>query len=151
VTSTDSAPVSIDAPAAQLRDDYLAYLTCASNPLALVMVSSAIYPSLTGRLPAVMSRLTYQRELRLAARSATPPTISDDLQTPALAEQTSPARDAINAGLDMAMYAGTEAGSAEAYRVLRADLAHGELSVDRVRAAARAVMALKRKAAPLRP
>lgn len=88
-SSTDDGPVSIDAPAAALRQDYLAYLTCASNPLAIVMVSSAIYPKLTGTLPAVMSPLTYQRELRLAAPTRTVLTISDDLQARALSGQPS--------------------------------------------------------------
>lgn len=147
VTSTDNGPVSIDASAMELRNDYAAYLTCASNPRALVMVSSAIYPNLTGPLPAVMSPLTYQQELRIAVPRATVPTISDDLQAPALAGQASPARRAINAGLDLALYAQDEQGSALAYQALKTDLKRGQISIDRVRTAATAIAALKRNLA----
>lgn len=142
-TSTDDGPVSIQASAAALRADYLAYARCANSPLAMVMVSSATYPSLTGPLPAVTSPLTYQRELRLAGAGIRVPTISDDLQAPALANQPAPARRAIQAGLDMAMYARTERGSAEAYQVLRQDVGDGQLSARRLGEAARAIRRLK--------
>ncbi len=142
-TSTDDSPVSIDASATALRDDYQAYLTCASNPLAIVMVSSATYPNLTGPLPAVMSPLTYRRELPIALAGRNPLTISDDLQTPALAAQPTPARQAVDAGLDLAMYAQTEQGSLSAYQSFLDDLHSNAMSVQRVRAAAQAIQALK--------
>jgi beta-N-acetylhexosaminidase len=141
VTTTDAGPVSIAAPPSAIRDDYGPYLTCASGPLALVMVSSAAYPDLSGPLPAVMSPMIYQRELRIAGAGAT---ISDDLQAPALAGLSSPARHGINAGLDLAMYAQTEQASANAYLSLLADVRSGHIDVPRVREAARAVQALKR-------
>jgi beta-N-acetylhexosaminidase len=142
--STDNGPVSIDIPAEAIRDDYLPYLTCASSPLAIVMVSSAIYPALTGPLPAVMSPLTYDRELRIAVPDRPVLTISDDLQAPALADQTSPARQAIEAGLDLAMYAQTEEASTGAYQTLLTDVRHGQINPGRVRAAAHAIETLKR-------
>lgn len=141
--STDDGPVSIEAPTAALRLDYLAYTKCANNPLAMVMISSAIYPSLTGPRPAVMSDLTYRRELPIAARQSKVPTISDDLQAPAFADQSTPALAAMNAGLDMAMYARTERGSAEAYQLLKQDVADGQISPDRLDEAAQAVLRLK--------
>jgi beta-N-acetylhexosaminidase len=141
--STDNGPVSIAAPTAALRADYLAYAKCTNNPLAMVMVSSAIYPSLTGPLPAVMSSLTYTRELRFVAQQANVPTISDDLQAPGLDNQSTPARTAINAGLDIAMYAQTEDGSAEAYQLLEQDVADGQISAERLREAGQAIMRLK--------
>lgn len=143
-SSTDDGPVSIDASAAVLRAGYVAYLACASNPKALVMVSSATYPLLTGATPAVTSNLTYQRELRIAVPSRTVLTISDDLQARALSSQPSPARRAINAGLDLALYAHTEQASAAAYRALLADLLHGSLSAQRIRTADQAIQTLKR-------
>ncbi len=51
ITSTDVAPVSISASSNELRADYQTYATCASNPAALVMISSASYPNLSGALP----------------------------------------------------------------------------------------------------
>lgn len=142
-SSTDTGLVSIDASAAALRDDYPAYLACASNPRALVMISSAIYPNLSGPLPAVMSPATYQRELRTAIRGPLGPTISDDLQASGLAGQASPARHAIAAGLDLAMYAQTERASAEAYSDLLAAVRSGHIGVARIRDAAQRIQALK--------
>jgi beta-N-acetylhexosaminidase len=142
-SSTDTGPVSIDAPANALRDDYQAYLGCASSPLAIVMISSAIYPNLSGPRPAVMSPAIYQQELRIASRGPVVPTISDDLQTPALAGQGSPARKAIAAGLDLAMYAQTEQASASAYSILLADVHSGRLSAQRIRQATQAIQTLK--------
>ncbi len=145
--STDIVPVVVPAPAATLRADYAAYNRCGSGPLAVVMISSAIYPKLTGPLPAVMSPLTYRRELPLATGGASVVTISDDLQAGALADQTAPARQAIDAGLDLLMYAGTEQASAEAYTILLADAESGRLSKARIRAAYDAIVALKRRVA----
>ena len=109
------------------------------------MVSSATYPALTGSLPAVMSAPTYGRELPLAVPDGRPVTISDDLQTPAITRQASPARQAINAGLDLLMYAQTEEGSAAAYARLVIEARAGLVSGTRVRAAYAAIMALKRR------
>lgn len=141
--STDNGPVSIDASAALIRDDYLPYVSCATGPLALVMVSSAIYPNLTGPLPAVMSPLTYERELRIVNPQAPPPTISDDLQAPALSDQVSAAQRAVDAGLDLVLYAQTEAASASAYQALMSDVRSGSISISRIRQASTAIEALK--------
>jgi len=146
IQSTDTAPVSIDAPAATLRSDYAPYRQCAGGRLALVMVSSAIYPTLTGTLPAVMSPLTYQRELPGAAREPVV-TISDDLQAGALAGQDAPARHAVNAGLDLLLYAGTEQASADAYRTLLDEARSGLVSRARIEAAYAAIVAFKRRLA----
>ncbi len=143
--NTDVAPVAIAASSSGIRADYAAYRTCGTNPLGLVMVSSATYPTLTGPLPAVMSAATYERELPLAVPGGRPVTISDDLQTPAITSQASPARQAINAGLDLLMYAQTEEGSTAAYARLLGEARAGLLSAARVRAAYAAVTALKRR------
>lgn len=124
--STDTQPVVINAPASLLRTDYDAYRKCARGPRAVVMVSSAGYPSLTGSdTPAVLSPEVYEHELPAAGVQA--PTISDDLDTPAIADLQTPARRAINAGLDMLLYAQTEASSAEAYPQLLTDLSDGSV------------------------
>jgi beta-N-acetylhexosaminidase len=144
--STDSVPVSIAAAPAALRSDYTAYRTCARGSLAMVMVSSAIYPSLTGPLPAVMSPLTYARELPAATRGSSVVTISDDLEAGALAGQAQPATHAVDAGLDLLLYAGTEQASAQAYTRLLQEASAGKLSHARIRAAYAAILALKRRA-----
>jgi beta-N-acetylhexosaminidase len=141
--STDLGPVSIDVSPDSLRTDYAAYRTCGGDSLAAVMVSSATYPQLTGPLPAVMSVATYQHELALAVPGHSPVTISDDLQSPAITSQIAPARSAINAGLDLLMYAQTDEGSAEAYDRLLAEAQEGLVNRGRIAAADRAIEALK--------
>lgn len=141
--NTDLAPASIEAPAGAIRADYAAYGACGANPLALVMVSSASYPTLTGPLPAVMSRGTYQHELPIAVPGASPATISDDLQTRAITSHDAPARTAINAGLDLLLYAGTEQGSTDAYTRLLSEARQGLISNTRIRAASNTIDALK--------
>ena len=56
-SSTDDGPVSVDATASEIRGDYLPYVPCAAGPLAIVMISNASYPNLTGPQPAVMAVL----------------------------------------------------------------------------------------------
>jgi beta-N-acetylhexosaminidase len=146
--STDFGPVTIDALAGVLRADYRVYQACGANPLALVMVSNASYPALSGPVPAVMSPAIYHRELPLATNSGSDLTISDDLQAGAIANQLAPARRAIGAGLDMAMYAQTEEASASAYAMLLADARSGALTTGRIRDADRAIASLKRLVAP---
>lgn len=140
--NTDLAPTRVELPASEIRKGYAPYEGCARSPSTLVMVSSAVYPQLTGPAPAVLSRATYSRELPRVASGAV--TISDDLETPAIASQTTPARRAINAGLALLLYARTEQGSASAYPRLLADAKAGRIKVRRVRAAAAKIAALKR-------
>lgn len=142
-TSTDAGPVSVDAQAEVLRAGYRPYLECGSNPLSLVMVDSASYPSLSGPLPAVISPEIYGRELGIAIKGDPPLTISDNLEAPALASFPSPGRRALDAGLDLALYATSELGSEVAYRQLLADAEHGALDRARARTAVARIEALK--------
>jgi beta-N-acetylhexosaminidase len=134
IDSTDDGPVSVDASASALSAAETAYRRCGANRLALVMISSASYPHLTGSTPAVMSSATYREALRSDRVNAV--TISDDFQAPAIANRTAPARTAIDAGLDMVMYAQTESAAEVAFQILYDDIRHGTLSVSRVAAAA---------------
>jgi beta-N-acetylhexosaminidase len=143
--TTDESAVTIDATAGAIRADYAPYRACAAEPLTLVMVGSAIYPTLTGSAPAVMSPLTYSRELPKAGASGV--TISDALETPAIESHTTPARRSIVAGLDLLLYAKTEAAAAEAYGRLLEDVRRGAIKRQRVREAAAAIVALKRELA----
>ncbi len=143
--STDSQQVTIPAPAAELRTDYAAYRACGSSPDAMVMISSASYPSLTGSAPAVVSPEIYTHELPIALGQPGQLTISDALDTPALARQKAPALRAIDAGLDLALFPGSEQESATAYRQLLSDARHGSLPQSRLRSAVFAVEALKHR------
>jgi beta-N-acetylhexosaminidase len=140
-SSTDFGPVAVGESSSALLADEAAYRQCGSGSRALVMVSSASYPNLTGSVPAVLSRATYAQ---LRADGSDAVTISDDFETRALATQPSPARRAIDAGLDLVLYAQSEAVAEGAYGQLYQDTRTGALSPARVRAAATKLLALKR-------
>jgi beta-N-acetylhexosaminidase len=140
---TDTHSVTVETPAGTLRGDYRAYRECGAQPDAIVMVSSAAYPSLTGNsLPAVLSPEIYRHELP-GAIGGEPITISDDLQTPGIVDRLHPARQAIEAGLDLLMYAQTEAGSSSAYSQLLALARARGISHARIREAYEAIQAYK--------
>jgi beta-N-acetylhexosaminidase len=139
--NTDEAPATIDVAPAALRRDYEPYRRCGTRPGTLAMLSSAVYPQLTGPEPAVLSRRTYAREL--PRRGAWPVTISDALETPALADERTPARRALRAGLDLLLYANTEEGSARAYETLLRDARAGRIPRARIEQAAKRVLRLK--------
>lgn len=141
--NTDLGSVSIPASAATLRSGYRAYQVCGGGPLALVMVSSASYPALGASVPAVMASTIYRRELPLAVPGHAALTISDDLESPSIESQTAPARQAIDAGLDLLLYAQTEQASAFAYSKLLSEARAGLIPEARLTAASRRIRALK--------
>lgn len=143
--STDVQQVRISVPAAQLRTDYAAYRACGASPDAMVMISSASYPNLTNSAPAVTSPRIYGHELPTALHQARHLTISDALGTPALGAQKTPALRAIDAGLDLALFADNERESAVAYRQLLSAARRGRLPQSRLRSAVFAVEQLKRR------
>jgi beta-N-acetylhexosaminidase len=145
--STDVGPVVIDAPAAAIRADYEPYLACGSSSDGIVMVSSAIYPHLTsGPAPAVLAPQTYRQELPIAT-DRTPVTISDDLQAEALADQPDVPQRAVRAGLDMLLFAQTEAASALAYEQLLAEARSGGIRRARIQSAYEAILGFKAQVA----
>jgi beta-N-acetylhexosaminidase len=139
--NTDETAVTVTASAARLRRDYAPYRQCSGEPRTLVMVDSAIYPALTGSRPAVMAPPTYRRELPRVGFTGV--TISDDLETPAIQGQTTPARRSINAGLDLLLYAATETASADAYARLLEDIQSEAIARHEVQTAAAKILALK--------
>lgn len=140
-SNTDSGTATVTASAAALRRDYAPYRDCGANPKTLTMLSSASYPSLTGTLPAVTVAQIYDEELSLAGARGL--TISDDLEAPALDTVQSPATDAFAAGLNLALYAKTEGGSADAHSILAGRLKQGTLSGKLLVRRARPILALK--------
>jgi beta-N-acetylhexosaminidase len=140
--STDDQPVSVAESRADLTADQAAYRRCGRSAGALVMLSSASYPHLTGRTPAVLSPFIYHHVLPGDRVSAV--TISDAFATPAILAQPNAGRRAVAAGLDMLLYSEGEATADRGYTGLRRALSSGRLSATRVRAAAARVLALKR-------
>jgi len=139
--NTDGAPVGVAEPAGQIRGDDAPYRRCGRGPLALVMMSSASYDRLTGSTPAVLAPYIYRTVMKRDGIDAV--TISDSFESGAISVQRSPARAAINAGLDMVLYPGYEATSQNAYDLLLQDARAGTLHPGRVLAAAGRVLTLK--------
>lgn len=96
-TSTDAADVTVSVATAVLRADLAPYTRCAGEPRTLVMPSSARYPGLTGREPAVLSSRTY-RLLRETTGNPRPVTITDALDAGALRGRPDAAWKAVRAG-----------------------------------------------------
>ncbi|HEX3617635.1 MAG TPA: glycoside hydrolase family 3 N-terminal domain-containing protein [Solirubrobacteraceae bacterium] len=143
VATTDTRPVSVSEPAAQIQADDAAYRHCGRAPLALVMISSASYSNLTGSVPAVMDPKIYKQLLPQDHVTALP--ISDSFESGAInaVANDAPARTSINAGLDMVMYSAYEADALNAYAALLADARAGTLGRARVLAASKRVLQLK--------
>jgi beta-N-acetylhexosaminidase len=151
LTSTDVQPTTVHATESALRNDYQPYLGCGESPDALVMISSAIYPSLTGTsTPAVLSPEIYRTELPIAT-AGHPVTISDDLQAAALADEATPGQRALNAGLDMLMYAQTAEASRQAFQGLLAAAESGGIRRSRIEQAYEAVQLIKQRVAGAAP
>jgi len=143
VATTDLQAVSVTESASNLYEDDAAYRRCGHGPLALVMISSASYPHMTGSVPAVLDPKVYSQVLPRDGVTAVP--ISDDFESGAISAVATqgPAKTAINAGLDMVMYADYESVALSAYTTLLADAHDGALSRNRVQAASHRVLALK--------
>jgi beta-N-acetylhexosaminidase len=141
-TNTDFDRTRIRVGLGALRRDYAPYERCGAGPTTLVMMSSAVYPDALGPKPAVITRAAYRRELRRAT-GGRPLTISDDLETPSVLAYSTPSRRAVRAGLDLLLYARTEAASVAAYTRLKADVAAGRIPESRVQDAATRILALK--------
>jgi beta-glucosidase-like glycosyl hydrolase len=70
--------------------------------------------------------------------------ITDDLETPGVSRYPDAAVRAVNAGVDLLLYAKTEAASTAAHRALMAARRAGRLDSAAVRAALRRIRVLKR-------
>jgi beta-N-acetylhexosaminidase len=139
--NTDLAPVRIVADRHALTADLAAYRRCAAD-VPMVMVSSASYPALGIDGPAVLSPRTYRA---LAATGFRGITITDAFDTPAIANQTRPALTALTAGVDLLLYGVDEAGAQQAYARLVQDARSGGLPRSSLDAAARRILAFKRR------
>ncbi|HEY0363773.1 MAG TPA: glycoside hydrolase family 3 N-terminal domain-containing protein [Solirubrobacteraceae bacterium] len=110
----------------------------------LVMVSSAIYPTLS-RAPAVLSARVVRGELRegLGFKGVT---ISDDLEAPAFASRggaSGAALAATRAGVDLLLFAGTYEGADRAARALADGLRSGRVDRGALEASLGRVLALR--------
>ncbi|MFY9487957.1 MAG: glycoside hydrolase family 3 N-terminal domain-containing protein [Solirubrobacterales bacterium] len=137
--NTDDQSVRVTAPRSAITADLRAYSTCPATP-SMVMLASATYPSLGIRVPAVLSPATYEL---LADTGFSGLTISDALDTPSLAEQKNHQRRAVNAGLDLLLYAQTKHAASRAFRRLAADARSGTIAEQALRDSATRILQSK--------
>jgi beta-N-acetylhexosaminidase len=139
----------IAAPLGVLRAvDEAPFAAVARAGIGLVMVSTARYPALDSR-PALFSRRIATDELRSHTRF-TGVSITDDLDTPAAATLGSPGARALaatRAGLDLLMFAQSQADGAQAGRALTAAVLAKLLDRRALEVSADRVLALRRRLA----
>lgn len=138
--NTDDRRVTIDATAVQLATEQAAYRRCAATP-QLTMLSSAVYPRAGINEPAVLSKVAIGR---LRALGFTGVTISDALDTPALAPYRRVPERAINAGTDILLYS-SAARAEEARRSAVAGLRAGRIKPAGLAEGAARIGALKER------
>lgn len=122
--NTDLQRVRVDATEVQLRADLEPYRRCPAER-RLTMIASAKYPRLGISSPAVLNREAYDL---LAETGFTGLTISDALDTPAIAGRARHEYRAVRAGLDLLLYAQTRGAATRAYKRLVSEAKAGRLS-----------------------
>lgn len=142
--NTDFAPVSVEASQQEIEADLEAFRAPIEAGARLVMISSAVYPEVTGDEQAVYSSRMIGKTLRdfLGFRGAV---ISDDLEAPAAGNPPGEAAfRAIRAGVDLALFARSEKATLKAHRALVKAVAKGRLDRSVLERAYERVQALKR-------
>ena len=145
--NTDDAPQRIELPLETLREvDEPPFERLIGDGVRAVMLSTAVYPALDER-PAALSRLWIRGQLRrrLGFRGVS---ISDDLATPAVAAFGSYADRAVlavDAGIDLPLFAGGYRAGAQAAEGLLAAARSGRLDPQVLRDKARRVLRLRAK------
>jgi beta-N-acetylhexosaminidase len=143
-SNTDTGAVRIAMPLRELLGDARPFRSAIRAGARLVMLSSAIYPALSG-VPAVLSPRVVQRELREGLRFGGV-AISDDLEAPAFAAYggaSGAAVRATRAGVDLLLFARTYEGAARATAALARAIRAGQLDRDALDASLQRVLALR--------
>jgi beta-N-acetylhexosaminidase len=129
-TNTDDGPVNIAATSQELQSDLEPFRGAIEAGAQLVMVSTASYPTLGSRKQAAFSAAIVSGLLRdqLGFEGVV---VTDDLEAPAVTDETSPvvaASSAIKAGDDMLLYGGSAGASDRAFRSLVSQVKSGNLN-----------------------
>jgi beta-N-acetylhexosaminidase len=129
-TNTDDGPVNIAATSQELQSDLEPFRGAIEAGAQMVMVSTASYPTLGSRKQAAFSAAIVSGLLRdqLGFDGVV---VTDDLEAPAVTDETSPvvaAASAIKAGDDMLIYAGSAGASDRAFRSLVSQVKSGDLN-----------------------
>lgn len=129
--NTDDSPVTIAATQEDLDAALIPFQGAVEAGVDLMMVSSASYPRLGADKPAVFAKPIIQTLLRddLGFEGVV---ISDDLQSGAISAQTGAAGveavSALGAGVDLLLYASTDAGSVAGFNAVVKAVKAGEIT-----------------------
>lgn len=143
--TTDEQPVSVAATTADLEADLEPFRDAIDAGVAMVMVSTASYPNLGANKQAAFSPATVQGLLRdeLGFDGVV---VTDDLEAPAVTSVTTPglaAANALEAGDDLLLYAGSDGASARAFASLVSQVKRGNLDREPVEEAYGRITSLK--------
>ncbi|HEV2771048.1 MAG TPA: glycoside hydrolase family 3 N-terminal domain-containing protein [Solirubrobacteraceae bacterium] len=145
--NTDDAPATIDLPLEQLRRvDEVPFRRMIGQGVELIMLSTASYPAVDPR-PAAFAREWVVDELRRRL-GYDGVTITDDLQTPAVARFGSDAQRAfyaVAAGVDLPLFAKDFDSAVAAAEGLERAVRAGDLPRDEVEQGAGRVLALRER------
>ena len=128
--STDDRPTDIAATSDQLQADLEPFKGAVAAGVKMVMVSTAGYPTLGSKKQAAFSPAIVSGLLR-SQLGFDGVVITDDLESPAVTDQTSPvvaASSAMKAGDDLLLYATSAAASDRAFRSLVQEVKSGNLN-----------------------
>ena len=142
--NTDFAPVTVDASAREIEADLVPFEDAIDAGVRLVMVSSAVFPAVSGDEQAVYSEKVIEGMLRkdLGFKGAV---VTDDLEAPAAGTTPGDAAvRAIRAGADLALLAGTGTASANAFQAVSRAARKGRISRKRLEEAYARVLDLKK-------
>jgi beta-N-acetylhexosaminidase len=143
--TTDVQPVSVAATNADLQADLEPFRAAIDAGVAMVMVSTASYPSLGAKKQAAFSPAIVDGLLRheLGFDGVV---VTDDLEAPAVTSVTTPglaAANALKAGDDLLLFAGGRGASARAFGSLVSQVKRGNLDREPIEEAYDRVTALK--------
>jgi beta-N-acetylhexosaminidase len=143
--TTDEQPVSIAATTADLQADLEPFREAIEAGVAMVMVSTASYPNLGAKKQAAFSPAIVQGLLRdeLGFDGVV---VTDDLEAPAVTSVTTPglaAANALKAGDDLLLYAGSGGGSGQAFGSLVSQVKRGNLDREPIEEAYNRITSLK--------
>jgi beta-N-acetylhexosaminidase len=128
--STDERPVSIAATSDQLQSDLVPFKAAVDAGAEMMMLSTASYPTLGSPKVAAFSPAIVRGLLRTQL-GFDGVVITDDLEAPAVTNETAPvvaATTAIEAGNDMLLYAKSDGASDRAFRSLVSAVKSGDLN-----------------------
>src|SRR5215207_4157006 len=141
----DEQPVSVAATTADLQADLEPFREAIEAGVAMVMVSTASYPNLGAKKQAAFSPAIVQGLLRdeLGFDGVV---VTDDLEAPAVTSVTTPGlavANALKAGDDLLLYAGSDGGSAQAFVSLVSQVKRGNLDREPIEEAYNRITSLK--------